>query len=164
MLIEKRLEELGIVLPEPFTPPPGVELPFPAVHVRGERALISGHGPVRPDGSTIGPAGKVGADVTLEQAYASARATGLVMIASLRRELGDLDRVASWLRVFGMVNVAAGFTATPAVINGFSELILQVWGPEAGRHARSAIGVAELPFDIPVEVEAEVVLRPEPPA
>src|SRR5215475_1601857 len=77
---------------------------------------------------------------------------------SLWRALGDLDRITAWLRVFGMVNAAPGFNRTPAVINGFSDLILELWGPEAGPHARSAIGVAELPFNIPVEVEAEVAV------
>jgi enamine deaminase RidA (YjgF/YER057c/UK114 family) len=78
------------------------------------------------------------------------------MLASLRAALGDLDRVTAWLRVFGMVNTAPGFTATPSVINGFSELILRLWGPDNGAHARSAVGMAALPFDLPVEIEAEV--------
>jgi enamine deaminase RidA (YjgF/YER057c/UK114 family) len=80
------------------------------------------------------------------------------MLSSLQRALGDLDRVTGWLRVFGMVNAAAGFTRTPAVINGFSDLILNLWGPEAGAHARSAIGVAELPLGQCVEIEAEVAV------
>jgi enamine deaminase RidA (YjgF/YER057c/UK114 family) len=80
------------------------------------------------------------------------------VLASLQRALGDLDRITAWLRVFGMVNTAPGFNQTPAVINGFSDLIVELWGPEAGPHARSAIGVAALPFDIPVEVEAEVAV------
>ncbi len=105
------------------------------------------------------PRGKVGAEVTVEQAYASARQTALAILGSLKRELGDLDRVAAWLRVFGMVNVAPGFNQTPAVINGFSDLILELYGEEAGRHARSAVGMAALPFDIPVEIEAEVAIR-----
>jgi enamine deaminase RidA (YjgF/YER057c/UK114 family) len=108
------------------------------------------------DGTLAEPLGKVGAAVSLEQAYAAAQSTALGMLASLRRELGDLDRVTAWLRVFGMVNAAPGFTQTPAVINGFSDLILDLYGPEAGSHARSAIGVAELPLGIPVEIEAEV--------
>lgn len=102
--------------------------------------------------------GQVGADVTEEQAYDAARLTALAVLASLQRALGDLDRVTGWLRVFGMVNTAPGFTRTPAVINGFSDLILDLWGPEAGSHARSAIGVAALPFNLPVEIEAEVAV------
>lgn len=156
MHIEAKLQELGLALPQPFAPPPGVVLPFANVRLRGNRAFIAGHGPQNADGSLAAPLGKVGAGVTQEQAYAAARLTALSALASLKRELGDLDRVVAWLRVFGMVNVAPGFNATPAVINGYSDLILQLYGPEAGLHARSAIGVAELPFGMPVEVEAEV--------
>lgn len=156
MLIESRLAELGLVLPEPMRLPPGVSLPFPWVRVRGGRAFVSGHGPLLADGSLAGPLGKVGDQVTPEQAYEASRLTALAILSSLRRELGDLDRVTAWLRVFGMINTAPGFTATPAVINGFSDLVLRLWGPDAGSHARSAVGMAELPFSIPVEIEAEV--------
>jgi enamine deaminase RidA (YjgF/YER057c/UK114 family) len=157
--VESRLKELGLSLPPPLQVPGGMTLPFPWVLVRGERALISGHGPQNTDGSLAGPIGKVGAEVTAEQGYELARKAGLSMLGSLRRELGDLDRIAGWLRVFGMVNSAPGFERHPAVINGFSDLILSVFGPEIGRHARSAIGVAGLPFNIPVEIEAEALLR-----
>ena len=102
--------------------------------------------------------GKVGRDVSEEQAYEAARLTALAILGSLKRELGDLDRVAGWVRVFGMVNSAAGFNRQPAVINGFTDLIVDVFGAEKGAHARSAVGLAELPFNIPVEVEAEVRL------
>ncbi len=156
MRIERAIADLGLVLPAPLIPPPGVDLPFPFVRVRGSRAFVSGHGPLNPDGSIAGPFGKVGADVTAEQAKQAAERTGLAMLSSLRAALGDLDRVTAWLRVFGMVNTAPGFTATPSVINGFSELILRLWGPDAGAHARSAVGMAALPFDLPVEIEAEV--------
>ena len=91
-----------------------------------------------------------------EEAYEAARVVALAMLASLKRELGDLDRVLPWLRVFGMVNSAPGFDRQPNVINGFSDLILQLYGPEAGDHARSAVGMAELPLGVPVEIEAEV--------
>jgi enamine deaminase RidA (YjgF/YER057c/UK114 family) len=158
--IEKRLAELGLVLPDRMQLPPGALLPFPWVRVHGDRAFVSGHGPLNPDGSLAGPRGKVGDQVSPEQAYEAARLTGLAMLASLRRELGDLDRVTAWLRVFGMVNAAPGFAAMPSVINGFSDLILRVWGEPAGSHARSAVGLAELPFNLPVEIEAEVALRP----
>jgi enamine deaminase RidA (YjgF/YER057c/UK114 family) len=153
--IEERLAALGLALPEPFSAPPGLELPFEFVRVAGDVAYVSGHGPM--DGSRSLVQGKVGAEVDLEQAYAAARATALSMLASLKAELGDLDRVRGWLKALGLVNCAPGFNQTPAVINGFSDLILELWG-EAGRHARSAIGVAELPFDIPVEIEAVVQL------
>jgi enamine deaminase RidA (YjgF/YER057c/UK114 family) len=156
--IEARLAALGLVLPAPLKTPAGMRLPFAWVRVTGHRAILSGHGPVSANGELLPPFGKVGAEVSVEQAQASARATALAMFASLHRELGDLDRVARWLRVFGMVNAAPGFDRMPLVINGCSDLILDVFGPEVGAHARSAVGVAELPMGIPVEIEAEVEL------
>lgn len=150
--IERRLLEMGFVLPAPVP----IQLPFPWVRIHGTRVLISGHGPQNADGSIAAPLGKVGSDLTVEQGYAGARLTALSILGSLKREIGNLDRVTAWLRVFGMVNVAPGFTNTPAVINGFSDLILELYGPERGAHARSAVGMAELPFSIPVEIEAEV--------
>jgi len=158
-IVDLRLKSLGLALPEPLKLPPGVVLPFPWVHVVGSRALISGHGPTNPDGSLAAPLGKVGRDVSQEQAYEAARLTALAILGSLKRELGSLDRIAGWVRVFGMVNSAPGFNRQPAVINGFTDLIIDVFGPEKGAHARSAVGLAELPFDIPVEVEAEVRLE-----
>lgn len=163
MRIEQRLADHGLVLPAQLAPPAGMVLPFPWVrlwpaHLPG-RAFVSGHGPLLPDGSVPKALrGKVGADVSETDAYEAARLTGLAILGSLQRALGDLDRVTGWLRVFGMVNVAPGFTKTPAVINGFSDLILDLWGPEAGAHARSAIGVAELPLGLSVEIEAEVAV------
>ena len=156
--VEDRLRVLGLVLPPPTQPPPGVVLPFRFVRIVGHRALISGHGPQNPDGSFAEPRGKVGRELSLEQGYAAARLTALSILGSLQRALGDLDRIAAWSRVFGMVNAAPGFNKMPSVINGFSDLILEVFGPEIGAHSRSAVGLAELPFDIPVEIEAEVEL------
>ena len=158
--VEQRLKALGLALPAPLQMPPGVTLPFPWVRVVGSRALISGHGPTRADGSLAQPLGKVGAEVSAEQAYVAARLTGLAILGSLKRELGDLERIAGWNRVFGMVNSAPGFNRQPAVINGFTDLILSLFGPERGAHARSAVGLAELPFNIPVEIEGEVELVP----
>jgi len=157
--IEERLAALGLVLPAPIKLPPGVVLPFQFVHIVGTRALISGHGPQHTDGSIAGPLGKLGQNLTVEQGYAAARLTGLSILASLQRTLGDLDRIAQWTRVFGMVNSAPGFNQQPSVINGFSDLILELFGPEVGAHSRSAVGMAELPFDIPVEIEGEVEIR-----
>ena len=97
-------------------------------------------------------------ELSVEQGYAAARLTALAILGSLQRAIGDLDRVAGWRRVFGMVNSAPGFNRQPLVINGFSDLILELYGPEIGAHARSAVGLAELPFDIPVEIEGEVEL------
>jgi enamine deaminase RidA (YjgF/YER057c/UK114 family) len=153
--IADRLADLGLRLPAPVDPPPDVRLPFDLVRVHGDIAYVSGHGPF--DGDRQLFAGRVGGEVSVERAYDAARATGLSMLASLEQELGDLDRVSRWLKVLGFVNCADGFTATPAAINGFSDLILELWG-DAGRHARSAVGASELPFGMPVEVEAVVAL------
>jgi enamine deaminase RidA (YjgF/YER057c/UK114 family) len=156
--IEERLRALGLTLPPPPRPPPGIVLPFRFVHVVGRRGMISGHGPQAPDGSFALPLGKVGREVTPEQGYVAARLTALSILGSLKRALGDLDRISAWVRVFGMVNSAPGFEKQPNVINGFSDLILELFGPEAGAHSRSAVGLAELPFNIPVEIEGEVEL------
>lgn len=151
--IEERLEELGLSLPRPFVPPAGLELPFAWVRVSGGYAYVSGHGPL--DGNDVLVKGKVGGDVSVEQAYEGARLTCLAMLASLKQELGDLDSVVGWVKALGFVNCAPGFNVTPAAINGFSDLVVALWG-DGGRHARSAIGAAELPFDMSVEVEAIV--------
>ena len=153
---DERLKDLNLVLPAPIKVPPNVKLPFSWVRVRGDRAFISGHIALNQDGSIYGITGKVGAEVSVEQGYEAARLTGLAILSSLKRELGSLDRITAWLRVFGMINVAPGFTQTPAVINGFSDLIVSVFGPDRGDHSRSAVGLAELPFAAPVEIEAEV--------
>jgi len=158
--IDQRLIDLGLALPAPLQLPPSVVLPFPWVRIVGTRAVISGHGPTNADGSLAQPLGKVGRDVSLEQAYTAARLTALAILGSLKRELGDLDRIAAWARVFGMVNSAPAFNQQPAVINGFTDLIVQVFGADKGAHARSAVGMAELPFNIPVELEGEVELLP----
>ena len=154
--IEARLAALGLVLPPAFAPPPGVILPFVNVRLIGNRGIIAGHGPQSPEGPLAQPLGKVGRELTVEQGYAAAKLTALSMLGSLKRALGDLDRVAQWARIFGMVNSAPGFVQQPAVTNGFSDLILELWGPEPGAHARSAVGMAELPFGMPVEIEGEV--------
>lgn len=157
--VQARLATLGLALPAPLKVPEGVVLPFQFVRVTGMRAFISGHGPTLADGSLAAPLGKVGRELTPEQGYAAARLTGLAILGSLQRALGDLDRIVAWNRVFGMVNSAPGFNRQPNVINGFSDLILEVFGPAIGAHSRSAVGMAELPFDIPVEIEGDVELR-----
>ncbi|MYE24118.1 MAG: RidA family protein, partial [Gammaproteobacteria bacterium] len=151
----ERLAELGLELP------PAMRIPgqkFETVHVSGSRITIAGHLPFNADGKLAKPLGKVGAEVDADEAYQAARQVALGMLASLQAAGVDLDRV-EWRKAFGMVNAAPGFNALPGVINGFSELLLDVFG-ERGRHSRSAIGVAELPFGAPVEVEAEAVLLP----
>lgn len=159
--IESKLAARGLVLPPPLKPPAGVVLPFKLVRVLGARAVVSGHGPQNADGTLAPPFGKLGREVTTEQGYQSARLTALAILGSLERELGDLERVRSWVRVFGMVSSAPGFNQQPSVVNGFSDLILELFGADRGAHARSAVGMAELPFDLPVEIEAEVELFPD---
>ena len=151
-MIAERLRELGIVLPAPF--PPGGN--YASCVVDNGMVYVSGHGPI--DGDTM-IRGKVGGDLSVEQGREAARMTGLSILATLQAELGDLDRIARIVRVLGMVNVAPGFDRTPTVIDGCSDLLVEVFG-EAGRHARSAVGLAELPFGIAVEVELTARLHP----
>jgi enamine deaminase RidA (YjgF/YER057c/UK114 family) len=151
-MIEERLLELGITLP-PLFPPAGNYL---ACVITDDMVYVGGHGPIA--GSNL-IRGKVGADLTLPEAQEAARVTALSILATLRAELGDLDRIERMVKVFGMVNVAPGFNQTPAVIDGCSDLLIEVFG-DAGQHTRSAIGVAELPFDIAVEIELIAKLRP----
>jgi len=150
-VIAERLLELGIELPPPF-PPAGNYL---ACVIDDGFVHVGGHGPIAGDKIMRG---KVGADLTLEQAREAARMTGLSILATLSAELGDLDRIERLIKVFGMVNCAPGFNQTPAVIDGCSDLLVEILG-DAGRHTRSAVGMAELPFDIAVEIELTARLR-----
>ncbi len=152
--IDDRLAELGLELPEPFAPPPGVEFRFDLVRVSGGLAYVSGHLPV--NGSEVLVTGRVGGELDLDAGYEAARLTTLSILASLRRDLGDLDCISGWVKALGLVQCAPGFDKPPAVINGFTDLVLELWGDPAGRHARSAIGAETLPFNVPVEVEAIV--------
>ncbi|MEM5366374.1 RidA family protein [Paraburkholderia azotifigens] len=155
--IEAKLADMGLVLPQPLQLPANTSmaLPFAWVRVSGNRAFVSGHIPLNADGTIARPLGKVGAEVSADEGYAAARLVALAHLASLKRALGDLDRVKAWLRVFAMINVAPGFNQTPGVANGFSDLILELYGRDIGTHARSAVGMV-LPLDAPVECEAEV--------
>jgi hypothetical protein len=153
--IEAKLDKMGLVLPSPFTMPSGVALPFAWVRVRGKRAYISGHIAQNPDGSAAGPFGKVGAEVTPEQGYQSARLAALSQLGSLKRALGDLDRVSAWLRALTIVNAAPGFFETPRVTNGYSDLIIELYGREVGMHARTSPGM-NTPLNSPFLCEAEV--------
>lgn len=150
-MIAERLAELGIVLP-PVFPPAGN---YVGCVVVGDMVHVGGHGPV--DGDRI-IRGKVGDTVSLEEARTAARMTALSMLATMQAELGDLDRIERIVKVFGMVNVAPGFNQTPAVIDGCSDVLVEIFG-DAGRHTRSAVGLAELPFDIAVEIELIAKLR-----
>ena len=156
--IDDRIDELGLVVPPEPVLPPGVVLPFDFVRVVGDRAILSGHGPQSPNGA-VEIAGTIGADLSVEEGYRAARLVGLSMLGSLQRELGTLDRVAGWVKALGMVRCGADFGDHPAVINGFSDLIIEVFGPAVGAHSRSAVGLISLPWGMPVEIEAEVLLR-----
>ncbi len=143
---EERLRTLGIELPVPSRPVAN----YLSCKRSGDLLHVGGHGPVGPHGVVRG---KVGGALTLEQGREAARLTGLSILATVRDALGSLDRVRQVVQVFGMVNCAPGFNRTPEVIDGCSDLFVEVFG-EAGRHTRSAVGMAELPFDIAVEIEA----------
>jgi enamine deaminase RidA (YjgF/YER057c/UK114 family) len=144
---EQRLAEMGIELP---SPPPPVANYVPAVRT-GNLLFVSGHGPFRRDGTWV--TGKVGTDLDLGEARDAAWLTGLNILATVRDQLGSLDAVRRVVKVLGMVNCAPGFNKTPDVIDGFSDLIVDILGETIGRHARSAVGMAELPANIPVEIE-----------
>jgi enamine deaminase RidA (YjgF/YER057c/UK114 family) len=145
MTPEKRLAELGIELPPVFAPVGN----YLGCKRSGSLLFVGGPGPTSAAGVICG---KVGASVSLELAREAARVTALSMLATVRAEIGSLDRVKQVVKVFGMVNCAPGFNRTPQVIDGCSDLLVEVFG-DAGRHTRSAVGMAELPFDIAVEIE-----------
>jgi enamine deaminase RidA (YjgF/YER057c/UK114 family) len=140
--------------------PQGRPLPFEFVRLRGDRAFVAGHMPQAADGSLSGPFGKVPSAVSLAAAQEAARLTGLSMLGSLQRALGDLDRISAWLMVNGLVNADPEFAETTLVLNAFSELILEIFGPVVGAHARTAIGVTALPLNTCVVVAAELEVRP----
>lgn len=146
MEAEARLHALGLELPEPFRPLANY---LPAVR-SGDLVFVSGHGPNLPDGTFI--TGKLGRDLSVEQGYAAARVTMLNCLAALKAEIGDLDRIRRFVKLLGMVNCTEDFGDQPAVINGASDLLAEVFG-ERGRHARSAVGMQALPRGIAVEIE-----------
>jgi len=152
MKIEAKLKAMGLILPAPLVPPGNFKL----VTVHRGLAYVAGHGPF--DGSELLAEGLVGRDLTIEQAYDAARLTALSILASLKRELGDLDRVTQWLRAVGYVHCAPGFGQNAAVVNGFSDLIVELWG-DAGRHARSAPGQGPSPLNVPIIVDAIVAVE-----
>jgi YjgF/chorismate_mutase-like, putative endoribonuclease len=156
MSVAERLHELGLVLPQPVVLPPSVVTAFSWVRVSGSRVLVSGHGAQNPDGSPAGPFGRVPDEVPLEQAQRSARLAALSVMASVQRALGDLDRVSAWVMVSGFVNSEPGYAQTTAVLNAFSEVVVDVFGSVIGDHARTAIGVVALPLNLPVVVAAEL--------
>lgn len=156
MNIEAKLQTLGLVLPAAPKTPPELKFSFAWLRRRRNHLYISGHSPQAPDGSFVGPFGKVPTDIALETTQQAARATALSILASIKREIGDLDRVTAWLMVYGMVNAEPGYTYTTNAINGFSDLILELFGLEIGQHARIAVGMAALPLNNAITIAAEV--------
>lgn len=152
MSIEARIQELGLVLPEA----PGASGTYSPVVVVDGMAYVSGQGPIGTDGRWV--TGKVGVDLTEEEAHQAARTVGLTMLATIKEALGSLDRVERIVKALGMVNCLPEFKNHPKVINGFSDLMVEIWG-ENGRAARSAVGMVSLPGNIPVEIEAILKLK-----
>jgi enamine deaminase RidA (YjgF/YER057c/UK114 family) len=151
MTIEDKLDALGLTLPSPLTPPGNFEL----IKVHAGLAYVAGHGPF--DGKIALATGLIGRDLTLEEGYHAARLTALSILASLKQELGELDRVTQWIRAVGYVHCEPGFGQNAAVVNGFSDLIIELWG-DAGRHARSAPGQGPSPLNVPIIVDAIVAI------
>ena len=152
MNIESKLTEMGHKLPAPGTPAGNY---VPAVRT-GNLVFLSGHGPKLEDGSLI--TGKVGAELNLDEAYAAAQRVALILLASLKSEIGDLDRVHRVVKLLGMVNCTPEFTDHPKVINGASDLLVELFG-DKGKHARSAVGMNALPSNIAVEIEMIVEIE-----
>ena len=159
MTFEQRVADLGLQLPPEPLLPSGVRIPFDWVRVVGDRCVLSGHGALDADGAPAGPFGRVPSAVTLEQAQQSARAAVLAMLGALRGALGSVDRIRDWVSLSGFVNADPGYSQTTAVLNPASDLLLEVFGGH-GRHARTAIGVAALPLNLPVVMSAEVLIEP----
>lgn len=152
-----KLESLGMSLPAPLQLPPDIVAKFPFVRIIGNRALVSGHGPLNADGTLATHLfGTVGQELDLEQAHQAAHLTGLAILRTLKDELGSLDRITAWGRVMGMVNCTPDFVRQTPVIDAFSDLINQVFPPEVAAHSRAAVGMISLPMGMPVEIEAEV--------
>lgn len=150
--VEERIKELGIVLRDP-----GVPIANYLNSVKsGNIVFMSGNGPRRPDGSFI--TGKIGTDLTIEEGYEAARLTAIEQLSVLKAQIGDLNKVERIIKVFGMVNSEPSFTQHPAVINGFSDLMVEIFG-ERGRHARAAVGMGSLPMNIPCEIDMIVQVQ-----
>lgn len=156
MIIEAKLAEMGLELPAAPKVPAGTALPPFWIRVRNGVAYVSGQSARNTDGTPAGPVGKVPSEVSVEDARAAAKGAALAILGTLQREIGDLDRITAWLSVTGMVNADPGFTGTSAVINGFSDFILELFGPEIGAHARTSPGMAALPGNGAVVIAAIV--------
>jgi enamine deaminase RidA (YjgF/YER057c/UK114 family) len=150
-VIELKLDERGLTIPPSQVLPPGVQLTYRRLVRQGPIVYVAGHGPTFGEG--WGYLGKIGEDLTVEEGVKAAELTALNMLGTIKRELGNLEGVTTWLKVTGYVNAVAGFTEQARVINGFSDLLLDLYGGER-LAARTSIGVPDLPFNMPVEVDA----------
>ena len=155
--VARNLAELGLTIPPAQVAQPGVRLTYKRLVRFGDVAYVAGHGPTHGDGWGS-PLGKVGRDVSMAEAVAAAHLTALNVLGTIERELGGLDMIACWLKINGYVNAVDGFTEHATVINGFSDLIVDLYGRER-LGARTSVGVPHLPFDMPVEIDAIVGLR-----
>jgi enamine deaminase RidA (YjgF/YER057c/UK114 family) len=151
MSVLSRLRDLGLELPQASSALPGARPNIRPARRSGKLVYLSGNGPFR--GQEMPYIGKLGSDLSIEQGYEAARLTALNLLLVIQNELGDLEHI-TWIKSLGMVNSAPGFTQQPAVVNGFSDLIVELYGEERGLHSRSAVGMAELPANIPVEIES----------
>ncbi|WP_228445454.1 RidA family protein [Thalassotalea sp. HSM 43] len=160
MTPEQRMQQLGYDITAELQLPAGFEVLLSMVKVLDKRVIVSGHGALNPDGTIAAHLmGKVGDTVTIEQAQEAAKLTALAMIGSLKRELGELSRIKSWVKVLGMVNSTPDFNGQTPVIDGFSRTIIEIFGKDVGMACRSAVGMAALPMNLSVEVEAELELH-----
>lgn len=158
MNIEAKLEAMGLVLPAPGNYKPSVEGPPVPVLVRGNIAYVSGHSARNADGTSYPAKGSVPSDISPEEAHEAAKLTALTILSELKRAIGDLDRISAWLNVIGFVNCDPGFGRTSYVISGFSDFIIDLFGPEIGTHARSTPGAASLAGNACVIITATVEL------
>lgn len=163
MNIEAKIEAMGLVLPAPATYKPSVEGPPVPVLVRGNTAYVSGHSARNADGTSYPAKGKVPSEVSPEEAHEAARLTALTILSELKREIGDLDRISAWLNVIGFVNADPGFGRTSYVISGFSDFIIDLFGPEIGTHARATPGASTLAGNACVIITATVELDGKAP-
>ena len=155
--VAERLAERGLTIPPPQIVPAGVRLTYKRLASWGGVAYVAGHGPTHGEGWGS-PLGKVGREVSVAEAVAAAQLTALNVLGTIERELGGLDTVACWLKINGYVNAVEGFTEHATVTNGFSDLVVDLYGHDS-LGARTSVGVPHLPFDMPVEIDAIIALR-----
>jgi YjgF/chorismate_mutase-like, putative endoribonuclease/SnoaL-like domain len=158
-VVESRLAEGSLILPKPWKLPAGIVTSASFTRQQGQRLIVSGHVPLDDEGLVCGPYGKVGAEVSLAEATTAAQRCTLAILSSVQAAIGSLDRIEAWTMIRGYVNCAPDFNEFPKVLNGCSDILRAAFGPDVGAHARVAVGIAGLPFNSPVEIEAELILK-----